>query len=163
MKTAIIISFYIFFIFNLNAQDIDKIKNQKVFFVLFDAKDVYMKRIDNSTNDRGEIYSYNFYFYNNFKNRKEEYDFSFYYWKYHNFDDANEKINERMVFKLNKSFLRKNKDIIITREFIENIGEKALINLISGINKHIFLIDKGEIKKNKIVLREVRFNYSAEE
>ena len=105
IKTAIIISIYCLFIFSLNAQDIDKIKkNKNVFFILFDAKDEYMKRIDLSTNKRGEKYYYNFYFYDKEEKKKKEYDFSFSYWKYWTFDDAVEEMNERMVFKLNKSF-----------------------------------------------------------
>ena len=160
MKTAIIIYFYSLFIFSLNAQDIEKIKNQKVFFVLFDTKDEYMRRVDLSTNKKGETYSYNFYFYNNLENKKKQYGFSFSYWKYWTYDDYDAKINERMVFKLNKSFLRKNKDIIITREFIERIGEDAITELLADGFDHIFLIDKGEIKNKKILLREVRFNFS---
>ena len=158
IKTAIIISIYGLFVFNLNAQNIEKIKkNKNVFFIFFDAKDEYMRKVDNSTtNKRGEMFNYNFYFYDKKENKKKEYDFSFSYWKYWTFDDAVSKMNERMVFRLNKSFLRKNKDIIITRKFIERVGEDAIIRLLKY--NHIFLIDKGEIKNKKILLRAVRFD-----
>lgn len=164
IKTAIIISIYGFCIFSLNAQQIDKIKkNKNVFFILFDAKYEYMRKFDLSRNKKDTTFNYVYSFYNKKENKIEEYDFSFNYSKYWTFDDAHNDINERMVFKLNKSFLRKNKDIIITREFIESIGEDALIELLAGGFNHVFLIDKGEIKKNKILVREVRFNYTADE
>ena len=67
-----------------------------------------------------------------------------------------------MLFRLNKSFLRKNKDIIITREFIERVGEDAITELLADGFNHIFLIDKAEIKNKKILLREVRSIFSAE-
>ncbi len=68
-----------------------------------------------------------------------------------------------MLFKLNKSFIRKNKDIIITREFMEEVGEGTIIDLLFRGNKYIFLIDKSKIKNKKILLREVRFDYVAYE
>ena len=42
---------------------------------------------------------------------------------------------------------------------MEDLGEQALISLLNGSNKHVFLIDKSEIKKGKILLREVSFNF----
>ena len=46
---------------------------------------------------------------------------------------------------------------------MEDLGEQAIISLLNGSNKHVFLIDKSEIKKGKILLREVRFDFIAEE
>ena len=157
MKQTIILILCIFFILSLKAQDLNKIKNQNVFFILFEKGEL-MQKYDISRNENDTIYGYHFY-----EKLKKEFKFSFNYSKYPTFDDAYNDLNERMLFRLNKSFIRKNKDIIITREFMEEVGEDAIIDLLFRGNKYIFLIDKGEIKNNKILLREVRFDYVADE
>tara|TARA_R110001606_G_C15366749_1_gene649121 strand:+ start:1017 stop:1499 length:483 start_codon:yes stop_codon:yes gene_type:complete len=157
-KTKIILfSSLIFFSFILKAQDLNKIKKQNVFFVIFENCEL-TKKTDVSTKSQNR---FNYYFFK--KSDKEEFKFSFNYSKYPTYDDESNDINERMVYRVNKSFLRKNKDIIITRKFMEKVGEYAIIDLLFRGNKHIFIIDKSEMKNNKILLREVRFDYTAEE
>ena len=43
---------------SVQSQDLNVIKQQKMFFVLFDAKDEYMRKIDLSRNKRDSIYNY---------------------------------------------------------------------------------------------------------
>ena len=70
-----------------------------------------------------------------------------------------------MVFKINKSFIRKNKDIIITREFMERMGERAMLDLLYSdrSNKTIFMINTVKTENRKIILREVEIDYTPEE
>jgi hypothetical protein len=74
-------------------------------------------------------------------------------------------MNEAMVFKINKSFIRKNKDIIITREFMERMGERAMLDLLYSdrSNKTIFMINTVKTENRKIILREVEIDYTPEE
>lgn len=160
MKRIILISL-VLISFTLKAQDFDKIKDQNVFFILFDeAHDSMKKRTLSIKNkDNLEVKAETLYYF--YKKNNEKFEFSFDYWDYRSFDDAYNKINKRMIYRLNKSFLRKNKDIIITRDFMEEVGEDAIIDLLFRGSKYIFLIDKAEVKKGEILLREVRFNYTA--
>ena len=157
MKKIILICFCSLLTVNLYSQDVNKIKSQNVFFILFESND-YMQKTDLSREKTEDSFRYEY-----FHKKINKFKFSFRYWDYKNFDDAYNKIKKTITFRLNKSFLRKNKDIIITREFMEDLGEQALISLLNGSNKHVFLIDKSEIKKGKILLREVRFDFIAEE
>lgn len=146
----------------MSAQDLVKIKKQNVFFILFDSKNEFIKKTEFKKNNKYFNYNYSYYFYNDQKNKKVKATYSFKYDLYWTFDDAASEINKKMNFQLNKSFLRKNKDIIITYKLMEKLGEKKVINLLSGINKHIFLIDISEIKGKKISLKEVRIDFLLE-
>ena len=150
MKYTLIIIFYAFGLIHIEAQDLSEIRKYNVFFILFEQDDLSEKKILNHP-DRPIIYKF-------YKNKKEIYPFKFYYTEYFDSDDQANEINQTMVYSIHKKFLRKNKDIIITKEFIDKIGESKLINLLYGANKHVFLIDKSEIKDNKIVIREVLFS-----
>jgi hypothetical protein len=154
MKNLIIIILGLFCI-TIKAQNLNKISSQNVYFIYFDDNEFTKKGCNTTKNDTSCAY----YFYDT---DKKIFKFSFYYSKFPTFDDAHNNINAAMVYKLNKSFLRKNKNIIITREFMEQLGEKNVIKLLYGINKQIFLIDKSEIKDGKITLREVRFDFPYE-
>ena len=45
--------------------------------------------------------------------------------------------------------------------FIDKIGVNETVNLLYGINKHYFLIDKGDIKNGKILVHKVGFVYES--
>ncbi len=161
MKKKIILIISIFFVLTINAQDLAKIKNQNMFFLFFENNNLMkMADISRMINEKKYI-RYNYYYFRK-NDSREKFEFSFNYSKYPTYDDEHNDINAAMVFRLDKSFLRKNKDILITREFMEHIGGKAIISLLAGINKHVFLIDKSEIKNGKILLREVRFDFPEE-
>ena len=66
------------------------------------------------------------------------------------------------VFQINKKFLKKNKDIIITLEDIQKMGYEKALSVFRKA-KHIFLIDSSEIKNNKLTIKEVFLLYLGEE
>jgi len=53
--------------------------------------------------------------------------------------------------------LRKNKNRIITKEFIDKIGKKKIKEILKNA-KVIFLIDKSEMKDCKILIKQVMFH-----
>lgn len=67
-----------------------------------------------------------------------------------------------LFFKVNKSFLRKNKDIILTKEKMLKLGYEKTFKLFYNA-KHILLIDKNEIEKGRVVIKEVFFANAIEE
>lgn len=156
-KILLIAMFYVTFI---SAQDLKKIENQNTFFILFDSCELTKK-----TNiSRKDNPSFNYYYFYKKNGLIETFKFSFNYSKYLSYDDAINKSNQAKLFRINKSFLRKNKDIIITRDFMEKIGFKKMINLIDGdlLNRTIFLINTEDTKNGKILIREVTINYEEE-
>lgn len=81
--------------------------------------------------------------------------------KYKNFDNQYKDI-KMLNFKVNKSFLRKNKDIILTEEKIKKMGRENFISLLSIVDM-VFLIDKNMIQNNKITIMEMNFDFNTEE
>jgi len=65
------------------------------------------------------------------------------------------KQKESTIFRLNKSFLRKNKKLIIDSKFIKKIGSQKTLDLLRDA-KTIFLIDKEQNTKKTILLKEVQ-------
>lgn len=91
--------------------------------------------------------------------KKEAYRFSFpfgeiYRLSYYDFLDQNGKIELTTIY-YKKSFLRKNKDIILTYDEILDYGPINILNAFA--NKKVFVIDKKEIKNRKIIARQVNF------
>lgn len=160
MKIKIISILSIFLTsFILKAQNFDRIKEQNVFFVLMDKKDKLAK-FGYSKNKKNPNCDYYF-----FKKNKVPFEYGFSYSKYPTFDDIINNLNKTMVFRMDKSFIRKNKDIIITREFMEKMGKNTILDLLYSdrSNKTIFMINTAETKNGKIILREVTIDYTAEE
>ena len=75
--------------------------------------------------------------------------------KYKDFD-AKFSDNPLPRLKIHKSFLRKNKDRILSIKKMRQNGYEEIFQLFKGAN-HIFLIDKSETKGNTITLKEVSF------
>jgi len=88
-------------------------------------------------------------------------DLKFYHRKYKNFDTEIKNI-KMLNFKVNKSFLRKNKDVILTEEKIKKMGREKFITLLYKVDM-VFLIDENMIENNKITIMEMNFSYNAEE
>ncbi len=65
-----------------------------------------------------------------FKKNKVPFEYGFSYSKYPTFDDIINSLNKTMILRIDKSFLRKNKDIIITREFMERVGKNTMLDLL---------------------------------
>jgi hypothetical protein len=57
-----------------------------------------------------------------------------------------------------KSFIRKNKDIILTYDEIMEYGPINVLNMFA--HKKVFVIDKSEIKNCKLIARQVYFGSS---
>lgn len=94
--------------------------------------------------------------------KREAYRFSFsfgeiYRFSYYDFLDQNNKI-ELTTIHHKKSFLRKNKDIILTYDEILDYGPINVLN--AFVSKKVFVIDKKEIKNRKIIARQVYFGSS---
>jgi len=138
----------------LKAQNLEKIEQSNTFFILFEDGLLTQRAILKLLPDKPISYQ----FYRMKENIKIKYPFKFYYAEYFDSDDQANKINQTMVYSIHKSFLRKNKDVIITRDFMEKIGKNKLIDLLYGANKYIFIIDKSEINGNKIIIRKVLFS-----
>lgn len=81
--------------------------------------------------------------------------------QYRTFDDFNamNRNDSTIVFTLNKSFLKKNKDIIITKDDLNAMNKKILFQRLENNNK-LFLISKNEINDDKLVIRQVFFTYT---
>uniref|UniRef100_A0AB33KV34 Lipoprotein n=1 Tax=Tenacibaculum sp. Pbs-1 TaxID=3238748 RepID=A0AB33KV34_9FLAO len=152
MKKLIILTFFLYGCYSLNT--IDKTKNKEVVFILFEdssstKKDIRKKII------KGEIqkgYNYEYFF------SKDSPFFWLSYSNYHDFDDAISQINKSIIFEVDKSFLKKNKEIILTKEILDKIGGQESFKLLLGAET-IFLIDKAEVKNNKILIREVKLDW----
>lgn len=100
-------------------------------------------------------------------NKKDPFDnenkVTFVYNVFKDFDHADRK-DSTVVLKINKSFLRKNKEIIFTKDDFNKMDRLQLfLKLDKNRSKNIFLIDKNEIKNGKLLLREVSFFYIHEE
>lgn len=161
MKKKLVLKLLLFLTINVSSQCLENIKRQNTFFILFE--------------DKSELTSYwctdklplnlkacRYYFY---KSNKKEFKYQFDYREYPDADKMHNDIDKNMVFRIDKSFLRKNKDIIITREFMEKIGLETMLDLLYADrgNKTIFLINTADKKEGKILLREVTIDYVARE
>ena len=137
---------------NINfSQNIEKIKAQNdVLFVLSDGYNGNFhskSRIEeNSDNAEKDEFWYTYYF-------KGGNSIVLSYREYDDFDEM-EKDNPAFFVKVKKSFLRKNKDIIITKEFMRKVGYKKSDKIFTNA-KTIIMIDKSQITHNRIILKKV--------
>ena len=105
------------------------------------------------------------------KNKKRN-DYYYYYYfnkadriqiSYREFEDFDQELknNPEPYFKINKSFLRKNKDIIFTKKEMLKIGYEKMCRILDRA-KNLFLIDLSESSKNRILIKEVHYfsNYN---
>ncbi|VXC11311.1 conserved hypothetical protein [Flavobacterium sp. 9AF] len=154
----ILIFFIAFFSNEIYCQSLESIKKADTIYIYFDHSEFQnLKGPDiNSIKILEEKRNYEIKFDNsNYVNFKEA--------KYLDFDRVEEKKVSDIKIK-KKNFLRKNKHIIIDINFIKKYGLKMVFFLI--YYKKIYLIDKKEITKNNVILKEValhRYSYSFEE
>ncbi len=78
---------------------------------------------------------------------------------YADFDEM-EKENPLLNIEVNKSFIRKNKDQIMSLSEIKKLGYNKAYRLFRNV-KHILLIEKNG--KNKVTIKKVLLNFSMEE
>lgn len=126
------------------------LEEQEVIIVLYeDYKNQETKKVKwkhNTENTQKHHYWYSFYF-----NLVDAIKLS--YGEYEDFDK--QYYDQPMLyFKVNKSFLRKNKNIILNNEKIQKMGYDKTIKLLKKA-KHILLIDNTETQNNKITIRQV--------
>lgn len=81
--------------------------------------------------------------------------------KYKDFDEK-EKENPIPFFKVNKRFIKNNRDEIITLKKMQDMGLEKSLDFFRD-TKHIFLIDATEIQDKKVVIREVFLTHIGEE
>ena len=151
LVNQIVITLILLF-FNFNySQNWDSIKKSSIVYIYFDHGE-YQKIKDADVNNKlGEFKRYEIKFDDN--NYVDISDRAFY-----DFDsiEANEKMERKWV---KKSFLKKNKNLIIDINFIKKYGLEKVYFLIDTKKK--YLIDKKEIIRNKSLLKDVTFGYSS--
>lgn len=163
MKKTIIISLLLSLTINCFSQNLEKIEQSEVLFVFHNGTNgnYQSKRVLQKFKDKRTSLFYNFFIVNKNEPELKEVELTLVYTQYFDFDEQY-KDNPVPYFKVNKSFLKKNKDIIVTGEFMQKIGYIKSVKLINNA-KTIFLIDKSEIQKKEIILKEVIYFYVAEE
>ncbi len=145
-----------------SGQKLSEIKKQNTFFILFEEGEYTRKTIDSIKYLTPEEYTHKSAYYKK-KDRDffSRYPFFFLYSKYKSHTDYLNKMNETMEYRINMKFLKRNKNILITKDFIDKIGVNETVNLLYGINKYYFLIDKADIKNGKILVHKVGFVYES--
>ena len=147
--------FLVLFSSIVSAQDINSIKKSRVTFLVHDGiEDVTVL----SKNNYLKEYTYNLA---PLEVPFEHNRLSFMYMYFRDFDS--QAINDSsIVFTVNKSFIKKNKDIILSKENMNTLNRRELIGLLRSRRK-FFLIDKSEIKNGKAIIRQVYYIYAGEE
>ena len=136
----------------LQAQTTHEIKKGNTFFILFEAGDFAKKKVISLPD---KPIKYEFYVKEKNSGRKTKLPYSFLNASYFNTDDQHKE--KTRIYRVHKSFLRKNKKIILTREEMIAIGTTSMVNLFEYNKRNLFIIDKSEIEDNYIWIKEVRF------
>lgn len=139
------------------SQDFKKIEYQNVAFIhLKDFKSPEVKKNVSSHKVTPEIKACTYYFYH-YNQENELYKMPFLRLHYTIPDSkAKDKKYNPIVFRVYKSFLKKNKNIIIDLEFIKKIGATKTLDLLRNI-KTIFIIDEtDDVKRKEILIKEVK-------
>lgn len=135
------------------SQSLDLIEGNNVIFILFDSGKNTSKKITDINNDYVESNSiYNYFFTSTKNNVSKRFPIRFFY-----FGFLATSQSKYIYFKAHKSFLKKNKNIIVTKEFMDKIGRQKTRELLLEA-KTIFLIDKTETRNNKILIKQVVFH-----
>lgn len=134
---------------NLYCQSLGRIKEVDTVYVFFD-KSITNTHKEYQANPQKSLFYENYITYS-FNTIKRNAIF-FLSNTYKNTDNMREGIkNDERIEK--KSFLKRNKDIILGIEFFERNGFKNTFNLL--YKKTIYVIDKDEIKGKKIKVKQV--------
>ncbi|MBP6757845.1 MAG: hypothetical protein KA133_01220 [Flavobacterium sp.] len=138
-RTKGIIFILLLFTVNLFSQNLDKIKKADTIYILFKNKIRYQEHYVQNINTN--------------KTKYDDYFFLLSSWypinlEFHHFYTQEER-------KEKKSFLKKNKDIIVTYAFLTKFTLGEVTELI-GNKKKVYLIDDNDIGWFKIKLKEVK-------
>ena len=148
-KTLVVFLFILSFKSSLFSQSFESIKRSDTIYVYFDKDKKNSNREKAITTEKSE-------FYENYLTYKFDPDptntILFISNKYKDRDDLKEGIkNDERIVK--KSFLKKNKDIILDIDFFTKNG--FLETYLAIYKKTIYLVDKDEIKGRKIKVKQV--------
>ena len=155
-KIKIFLILFIIFLSNgiVYSQSIEKIKNVDTVYVFFDKNKKNTIRDITMDNEQSEFYK-NYVMYR--FNPDPMNIISFASNTYKDFDNMRNGIkNDERIEK--KSFLKKNKDIIIDVDFFAENGFKK--TFFALYKKTIYVIDKDDIKGRKIKVKQVRMSCS---
>ncbi len=155
MKVVLIV--FLFFSFNLFAQDLEKLQKTDVLFIIHNGinGDFQSKAISQKFENKRPSIFYDFFASHDNSLPASENKLTLVYSHYYDFDEEIT-MKPTPYFRVNKSFLRKNKQILITNKFIKKIGFIEFTKLIKNA-KTIFLIDKSEKYNRDITIKEVRY------
>ena len=144
-------------VFSSFSQDLEQIKNSEVLFIYYGGGKFESKQELNAMkkNEKHSIaYYYKFKEDNNCSFRSNTIKLTFN--QFYDFDEMF-KNNPVPFFKVNKSFLKENKEIIINAKFMHEIGCNESYSLLHNA-KTVFLIDKDDNSNNMITVKKVRFD-----
>lgn len=122
------------------SQDIEKIKQADTIYIYF--KEDKIKQIHHI--EKGKTKTYDNYFFD-YSNRQVSFQFC-------NLQTLYSKIVKK------KSFLKKNKDLILNYDFIEKMGNLYIAEMIGygyRSKKVVYVVENNEIKCSKITLKQV--------
>ncbi|MFL0107805.1 hypothetical protein, partial [Tenacibaculum maritimum] len=128
INILIIVTF--FYRCSSSVNTIRNIENNEVVFILFE-KSAMTRKISNkpnistevTVNKKKPINMNSIGYYYSFKNKEgSNSDFYLMYGDYLDYDDLEKDVRKKIKFKANKSFLKKNKNQIITNKIISELG-----------------------------------------
>lgn len=145
---------------NCFSQNAKNMQNENVIFVYFEKGDVYQKETVYSKTSEKEMErsSYIYSFIEENSNTLNNETIELEYFEYVDFDEM-ENNNPVLLIEVNKSFLKKNKELILTRKLMHKIGFLETRKLMETTKK-ILLIKKKN--NNEITIREVRYSTMVE-
>ena len=126
----------------LFSQDLEKIKNADTIYIYFKNDDV--NQIKYLVNSRLKSFNYTLFY--DIKNIKPRQTFDFY-------QDYRTTNSETKLVK--KSFLKKNKNIIVDYDFFSKLGFEEAYQLLLN-KKKLYLIDYENIQRSKIKILEIK-------
>lgn len=132
--------------------------DKNTLFVFFEESIETTKSYSLLKNEKEEVFKSPLFNYS-FRNTKIK-DFTLNCPAFFSFDDMFNNTNKSKVFTIHKNFLRNN--FIIDRDYINTFGLDKVFDMLAK-SSTIFVIDKSEIKDNKITLREAKLIYPIEE
>jgi hypothetical protein len=139
-------------------QDVEMINAQEVLFVLAeDYNGNYFTKViwqKNKSTLEKNSYLYNYFF-------KDGSKIQLSYKEFEDFDEM-ERDNPVLFVKINRSFLRKNKDIIITKDLMHKIGYTKSSELFYNAKK-ILLIERNISDNSKVIIKEVKYLFIGKE
>ncbi len=141
-------------------QALSELKKGSTFFILFEEGEFSKKR--STTLGILEPIFYSFYFKKQNSDEKTSYSFRFSYHKYNQHEDIS-KNKQTIKYRVHKSFLNKNKHLLLSKKDMDKLGDRKMIQLFKQNKKHIFIIDKSETKGNQILIREAKFSFDSVE